>query len=347
MPSQFSTSRANNFMCLSILLGNMLVFVIYFVAGFLQLVTGEEGNGIGGLLLSPGVSLVIGQVCVTLIPFLVYMAVTRQKFSDVIPLRPIGLLNIFLITLITLTIMPLASLVGAITTIFFENNIADIVGGIASMDIGMAILLIGIVPSVFEELVMRGVILSNYRHVDIRTAALVNGFFFGIFHMNPFQFFYAFLLGYLFSFFVFYTKSILSAIFAHFVFNTTQLLLLRWSLQFVGEASDAGIAVEEPSVLAQFVTLSIIAAIFTPVCIILFKTFKGINRKRIFRDELSMRRQARERLQQGQDEDIHIRDAARVSAEASLNTVLPQRIVTAGFICTIVVYVVFVIMVIL
>ena len=336
---EYSTKRGNAYMCLSLMLGNMLVFGIYVVAGIFQGITGPPGPL--DVLLHPVALVLVAQLCVAFIPFLAYLGYTNQRVRDVLPMRKVSPLNIFLITLITLTIMPLAMLVGAVTNVFFENNIIETVSGIAEMNLPLSILIIGIVPSIFEEISLRGVVLSNYRHVDIRVAALANGLFFGLMHLNPFQFFYAFLLGYIFSFFVFYTGSIFSAIYAHFIFNTTQLLLLRWALSF---AQTADVVAEEPSMAVQVISMFIVAAIFTPVTVILFKSFKGINRKRVLKEELSMKKRARS-LAALEEDEHHIKDAARLREIETLRGPGPgerQRVVTLGFVLTIIVYIILV-----
>ena len=348
---EYSTRRANNFMCLSILLGNLLILGIYVVAGFAEVITGN--TQMLDLLQHPVALVAVAQVCIGLIPFLVYLGYTGQRISDVLPLKGLSFINIFLITLITITIMPLANLVGAITSMFFENNIVDTMTDINRVGLGISILTIGVMPAIFEEITMRGIILSNYKHIDIRKAALVNGFFFGIFHMNPFQFFYAFILGYLFALFVFYTGSILSAIYAHFIFNTIQLLLLH-VVMLMPEVVDEAVVVEEPDMIVTIITLAIVATIFTFVSVVLFKSFKGINRKRKLNEELSMQKRMR-RLSAMEEKELHVRDAGRLNEIARLegssnpeeSTHEGQRIITPGFVWTIVVYLVVVFLLVL
>ena len=294
---KFSPRVANNFMLLSIVLGNMLVFVIYMGARLARDMLGADGAQVGGILFAPGVSLAIGQICVTLLPFVAYLFVTRQRLTDVLPLRPIGPLNMLLIALITITLMPLATLFNIVTMLVLGigNNVSEIVGEVTQSGFGLAFIIIVLMPSVFEEISLRGVVLSNYRRVDVHKAALVNGLFFGIFHLNPIQFLYAFLLGYVFALMVIYTRSIYAAIFAHLVFNGIQVLLMRFAQQYIqhqiaqGEVINMQDAASPETLTAALVSYAVIAAIFTPVAVILLKSFRSINRRNYFKEEFETR----------------------------------------------------------
>ena len=361
---RYSPRVANNFMLLSILFGNLLVNLIYFTAGYILRISGEVGASVVGLLLQPGVPLIIGQLSVALVPFFVYLLVTGQKVSDVLPLKPIGPLNLFLIAMITITLMPLATLMLIITMLLFGigNNVDQILGEVAQASFGLAFIIIAIVPSVFEEITMRGIVLSNYRNVDIQKAALVNGLFFGIFHLNPVQFLYAFLLGYVFALMVFYTRSIYSAMFAHFVFNGTQMMLARFAQEYIQNQVAQGEAVQMPDMttpemlLASAISYAIVAAIFTPVAVILFKSFKGINRRNHLREEFETRPLENDGTHKHGGLAVSTCGPAGLSSDDfdTAHVQLPdtpkgfqegyhgdQRIVTAGFVLTIIMYILF------
>ncbi|MCL2616608.1 MAG: CPBP family intramembrane metalloprotease [Defluviitaleaceae bacterium] len=360
---KFSTRYANNFICLSILLGNALAFWIFFAVGYLSEITGELGTGLVRMLMQPGVVVIISQMSIMLIPFFVYLAVTKQKVSDVLPLKPLGPLNIFLITLITLTIMPLAMLLGGISTMLFGNSVADFVETMRRTNLGFTFVILAIVPSIFEEISLRGVVLSNYRNIDAQKAALVNGFFFGMIHLNPSQFLYAFLLGYMFALMVYYTRSIFAAMYGHFIFNGTQLLQFHLAQEYIQQQMIHGEALpdigSQEMMLASLLTFAIIAAIFTPVAVILFKSFKGVNRRNFLKEELGLRPLEGDGTADhgglavstvgSAGDDIGVFDSARVQ----LPEIPPeaqhhhgdQRIVTTGFVFTIVIYIVYVLFV--
>ncbi|PAB60553.1 CPBP family intramembrane glutamic endopeptidase [Anaeromicrobium sediminis] len=74
-------------------------------------------------------------------------------------------------------------------------------------------------PALFEELVMRGIVLDGYRDKSIHVAAFMNGLLFGMFHMNFFQFTHTFIAGIVMTYVVRITGSILSSMFIHFTNN--------------------------------------------------------------------------------------------------------------------------------
>ena len=362
MPN-FSPRRANNFMLLSILFGNILVYMIYHTAANMLHLSPEVVGPFVDLITRPQVAIVIGQLSVTVLPFVVYLSVTGQRVSDVLPLKPVGALNLFLIALITITLMPLATLFNIITMLALgiENNVGEIVDEMSRASFGVTFLIIAIMPSIFEEITMRGIILSNYRNVDIHKAALVNGLFFGIFHLNPIQFLYAFLLGYVFALMVFYTKSIYSAIFAHFVFNGTQLLIVRFAQEYQyqmaqGEIIAPDIAHSE-MVAALMLFYVIVAVIFTPVAVLLFKSFKVINRKNLLKEEFETLMLEADDTGNHSGLDVVTFGSARFdSADFDpAHVKLPEsdssfheggqggrRIITLSFVITIVLYIIFV-----
>jgi hypothetical protein len=88
-----------------------------------------------------------------------------------------------------------------------------------------------ILAPVFEETVVRGVILrgflNNYNPVY---AIIISGFFFGITHVYPPQIFNAFILGILFGFIYFFTRSLVLCILLHAYHNGLAIFL--YSVQF-------------------------------------------------------------------------------------------------------------------
>ena len=57
-----------------------------------------------------------------------------------------------------------------------------------------------IVGPIFEEWLFRKQLIDHTRKYGEKTAILLSGLAFGLFHMNLFQFFYAFLLGLMFGY---------------------------------------------------------------------------------------------------------------------------------------------------
>ncbi|HAE92633.1 MAG TPA: hypothetical protein DCG60_08340 [Tissierella sp.] len=72
---------------------------------------------------------------------------------------------------------------------------------------------------------MRGIILDGYRNKSRLVAAIMNGFMFGMLHLNSFQFFHTFIAGFIASLVVFATNSIFAGILIHMVNNGLPMIL--------------------------------------------------------------------------------------------------------------------------
>lgn len=88
------------------------------------------------------------------------------------------------------------------------------------------LLVVAVLPAVFEELLFRGVMLSNARNFvgDIR-AILIIGFCFSIFHGSPEQTVYQFISGCAFAFLAVRSGSILPCMLMHFLNNAIIIVL--------------------------------------------------------------------------------------------------------------------------
>ena len=89
-----------------------------------------------------------------------------------------------------------------------------------------ALLVIAVLPAVFEEFLFRGIILNNLRQSvgDIRTVFIV-GFCFSLFHGSPEQTVYQFISGCAFAFLAVRSGSILPSILMHFLNNAIIIIL--------------------------------------------------------------------------------------------------------------------------
>lgn len=88
------------------------------------------------------------------------------------------------------------------------------------------ILLVAILAPVVEELIFRVLILGlSEKFMPFAAANLIQAALFGIYHMNPVQGIYAFLLGLLLGILKRYTGTVLACISFHIVFNVTGLII--------------------------------------------------------------------------------------------------------------------------
>lgn len=166
-----------------------------------------------------GVMEVSYQYAFILIPVILYILLTRQKFTQVLRLKKTKPLLILIAFLIALVSQPAIALI--------DTLMKQVVGGGSSMmmpqptsnSIWFALFLFAVTPAICEEVLMRGAVLYGHRHVPIWKAAILNGVLFGLFHNNFDQLFYTTAFGILLAIVVTLSDSIYPAILMHFVMN--------------------------------------------------------------------------------------------------------------------------------
>ncbi len=88
-------------------------------------------------------------------------------------------------------------------------------------------MLVAVLPAITEEVTIRGVVLSGYDNINKYKAALVTGLFFGMLHLDPQQFLYATVLGFILALVIRTTKSIFAGAIIHFLINGTSITMQK------------------------------------------------------------------------------------------------------------------------
>ena len=211
---------------------------------------------------------------VLFIPSILYIVISKKSIKETLRLNPIGIKSILMIIVIGIVAQPLMMFLGTLSQLFFRNYVTDALKQLNSLGYFTMIAMIAITPAICEETVMRGVVLSGYRKVDIRKAALMNGFLFGLFHLGPQQFLYAFALGAVFVYLVEITNSIFASMLCHFVINGLQTTLSWVALKFVTQPTEKTTQLANMpinSIITTLIALLIGAAIFTPLLVLVVK----------------------------------------------------------------------------
>lgn len=87
-----------------------------------------------------------------------------------------------------------------------------------------------ILGPIFEEWMFRKQLIDHTRKYGEKTAILLSGLAFGLFHMNLFQFFYAFLLGVMFGYIYMRTSKLRYSTAMHMIINFNGGVLAPWIL---------------------------------------------------------------------------------------------------------------------
>lgn len=222
-------------------------------------------------------AIVITEFLLILLPSIIYMIITGQPIVDTLKFKSIGVLNLLIVISMGILIYPIATFVGFVSQLVFHNYLADAFQGFTNMPLWADLLMLAVTPAICEEIAMRGVILSGYKNVNIRKAAIMNGFLFGILHMNPQQFFYAFIIGVVFVYIVDITQSIFSSMLCHFTCNGISFTLAYYSLKVTAEKPDME-SLSMSVKLTSLVTLFALAVICTGILVLLFKALKAVNK---------------------------------------------------------------------
>lgn len=155
-------------------------------------------------------------------PTILYIILFRINILDLIRFKKIKIVNVILLIIIAYTLTPIMSFINLVSMYFATNVIQGTITGIVEQN-SFLVGLIGIafIPSIFEEVVYRGVFYNEYRKVNTLKGIFLSGLLFGLMHMNINQFLYAFAMGVIFALLIEATDSILASMIVHFVINGT------------------------------------------------------------------------------------------------------------------------------
>jgi len=179
----------------------------------------------------PAVLAAINLVAVTLI-LMWGLKKTKMPFMVVFPITPIRRL---LLIPISLTIIGASILLSEVDNMFrmvlpapkwHIDLLESLVTGKTSLW-GSIVLAVVIAP-ITEELLFRGLILRGLlSRYTVKTSVLVSAILFGAFHVNPWQFLSATILGVLMAWWFVRTRSLLPCIFGHALNNAVIFIVLH------------------------------------------------------------------------------------------------------------------------
>ncbi len=88
---------------------------------------------------------------------------------------------------------------------------------------------VAFLPAIFEETILRGIVLEGIKDLGTIAACLLGGLLFSLFHMNPAQTVYQFLCGCVFTLLVLRANSIYPAVIVHFLNNAVIVADYKWN----------------------------------------------------------------------------------------------------------------------
>lgn len=120
-------------------------------------------------------------------------------------------------------------------------------------------IMVCVLAPIFEEIIFRGIILKGMLNFKVSPAIaiLINGFIFGLAHMNPWQFIGAGILGIIFGFVYYRTKSLLIPMILHCLNNT-----LSYSMMMIQGDMEGDVFVQSDYILVAIMTLLGVGCIY-------------------------------------------------------------------------------------
>ena len=99
-------------------------------------------------------SIVIGQSLIS-IPFVLYLIVTKGKTLKDLKVRRIGVLNTFLLIILTYCMIPVVSFLNVFNMMFAKNEVSGQLDGMSNNNFLFNIFITALVPAIMEELIFR------------------------------------------------------------------------------------------------------------------------------------------------------------------------------------------------
>ena len=163
-------------------------------------------------------------ISVDIIGFPLILGLTKHIPKRVIQKQKFGFFKFLPYIFMIFGIMVPGAVVGYVVNSLFTvpfggtptNVVSELLNGSAPLP---RILVVGILAPIFEELIFRKVLIDRLSRYSRFLAIIVSGLFFGLFHGNFTQFFYAAGLGFLFAFLYTKTGKIHLTIILHMLIN--------------------------------------------------------------------------------------------------------------------------------
>ena len=225
--------------------------------------------------------LFINHIIIFIVPAIIYLLLTKQSPKKALRLNKLYFKDIILIIGLAFVCQPIMTFFSLISQFFFENEIGNFVGEIVNTPYWILLLLVAVLPAITEEITIRGFVLSGYDNKNIYVACAASGLLFGIMHLDPQQFLYATVLGFILALVVRITNSIFASALIHFIINGTSITMQKIVSLLPMESNDTSLQTLSISEKISYsITYAIIALVFSAFAYLIIKKLKDNNSKR-------------------------------------------------------------------
>jgi len=205
----------------------LTVLILLLVLSFLQQM---------GWLPLRNYGVVIVYLLIFLLPTLIYVKRRKRKMGEMLRLKGIKFKYLPFTVVISVAICLICGVLNILGYMVF-SSLAATDQPTAMFDFStqnplMLILTMVILPAVTEELLIRGVVLSEYEQYGTARAVILSALIFALFHANPMHFFSLLVAGICYGLLTLLFDSVWPALIAH-LFNNGTALLLYYNKNYV------------------------------------------------------------------------------------------------------------------
>lgn len=235
----------------------------------------------------PKLILFLNHLIILIIPAIIFLLISKEPVKKTLRLNKLHWQDTLLVILLGFVVQPVMTFFSLITVFFFNNNAGEFMGSIVSAPYPLLLAVMALLPTISEEITLRGIILSGYNNKNKYVAAAITGLFFGILHLDPQQFLYTAALGFIFALVVRITNSIYSSMIMHFIINGTSVTMLKITeliknvLPIANETAETTLKnISSSEKLFLFIFYGIIAIIFSIFVFLIIYWLDKINKRR-------------------------------------------------------------------
>ena len=235
----------------------------------------------------PKLILFLNHLIILIIPAIIFLLISKEPAKDTLRLNKLHWQDTLLVILLGFVVQPVMTFLSLITVFFFNNNAGEFMGSIVSAPYPLLLAVMALLPTISEEITLRGIILSGYNNKNRYVAAAITGLFFGILHLDPQQFLYTAALGFIFALVVRITGSIYSSMIMHFIINGTSVTMLKVTeliknvLPIANETAETTLKnISSSEKLFLFIFYGTIAVVFSVFVFLIIYWLDKINKKR-------------------------------------------------------------------
>lgn len=183
-------------------------------------------TGVKSITLSNFIEWIINSGTQYIIAFPIFYLLVRKSKKEEVEKKKIGIKNFFIFLMEGFGLMYIGNVIGSVLSIaisfFASGKVAanPVVTATAnSNNVFIKILFIVILAPIFEELIFRKTIIDRTSKYGEKFSIIFSSLAFALFHMNLFQFFYAFGIGLIFGYVYIKTREIKYSMAMHATIN--------------------------------------------------------------------------------------------------------------------------------